>query len=258
MGEELRIALVQSELIWEQPKENMVKLEEAMLELTHDVDLVILPEMFTSGFTMTPETMPKDQGQVALAWMVKMAGEKNCAITGSVVFYEHGTYYNRLFFVRPDGTFEQYDKRHTFTLAGEDKKYTKGNQKLIVDFKGFKICPLICYDLRFPVWSRNSEGYDVLLYVANWPAPRIKAWDILLQARAVENMSYTIGVNRVGTDKNGHEYPGHSGVYDALGNTLVHSKNAEVLFVSLSQDHLLDTRQRLGFLKDRDQYTVKI
>ncbi len=257
MAKELKVALVQTELIWEDPDRNMEQLESLIQEVPSTVDLVVLPEMFTSGFTMTPETMPKEQGQHALQWMLSLAAQNKVAVTGSVVFFDEGTYYNRLFFARPNGTFEQYDKRHTFTLAGEHQKYTKGGHKLIVEYRGFKICPLICYDLRFPVWSRNVEDYDVLLYVANWPAPRIKAWDILLQARAVENMAYTIGVNRIGTDQNGHEYVGHSAAYDALGNTLVHSKKAELLYVTLAKDHLLETRQKLGFLKDRDQFHME-
>lgn len=258
MAAELKVAMVQTDLIWESADQNMDHLASLVHGLPTDIDLVVLPEMFTSGFTMTPENMPKHQGQLALEWMVSLSATKDCAIAGSVVFWEQGIYYNRLFFVRPNGTFEQYDKRHTFTLAGENKKYARGNQKLVVDFRGFKICPLICYDLRFPVWSRNVDEYDVLLYVANWPAPRIRAWDILLQARAVENMAYAIGVNRMGTDNNGHAYVGHSAAYDALGNSLVYSEKAEVLITTLSKEQLVETRHKLGFLKDRDQFTIEL
>jgi predicted amidohydrolase len=174
----------------------------------------------------------------------------------SLPFFENGAYYNRLFFVKPDRTFKCYDKKHTFTLAGEHLKYAAGKERLLISYKGFTICPLICYDLRFPVWARNTDNYDVLLYVANWPKPRIAAWDALLQARAIENMAYCVGVNRVGKDANGHDYTGHSAVYDPLGERLVYSESDTELYVDLNKKVIDNSRTKLRFLEDRDPFTL--
>jgi omega-amidase len=165
-------------------------------------------------------------------------------------------FFNRLFFVHPNGVTKSYDKKHTFTLAGEDQAYEAGKEKLILEYKGFKICPLICYDLRFPVWSRNVEDYDVLIYVANWPKTRITAWDTLLKARAIENMAYCIGVNRVGLDGADFEYTGHSAVYDVLGEQLAYSEKEEILYATLDKAHIQDTRKQLRFLEDRDSFNL--
>jgi predicted amidohydrolase len=163
-----------------------------------------------------------------------------------------------LLFVYPSGEIKSYDKRHLFTLASENEHYKAGVDKLIVDYKGFKICPLICYDLRFPVFSRNVENYDVLLYVASWPKPRVNAWDILLKARAVENMCYTIGVNRIGTDNNKHEYVGHSQALDFLGNYLLEPQETDGIFiVTLNKEKLLETREKLAFLNDKDDFEIR-
>ena len=222
-----------------------------------DVDVIVLPEMFSSGFTMNPQKVAETMQGETILWMQHMAKAKNCAITGSLVITENGNFYNRLVFVFPTGEIQHYDKRHLFTLAGEDKVYTSGTQKLIVNYKGFKICPLVCYDLRFPVFARNVEDYDVLLYVANWPKPRINAWDILLKARAVENMCYTIGVNRIGTDANKHDYSGHSQAVDFLGNYILEPQESEGVFiVALNKEQLLETRKKLAFLTDRDKFTI--
>jgi predicted amidohydrolase len=192
-------------------------------------------------------------------WMQEIATKKQAAITGSLIVKENNRYYNRLLFVHPNGTIESYDKRHTFTLAGEDKVYTAGSKKLIVTYKDWKICPLICYDLRFPVWARNVEDYDLLIYVANWPSPRVSAWDALLKARAIENMSYCIGVNRVGVDGNNHEYSGHSAAFDVLGNRIdvIPIDKEAVEIVALSKTDLEDYREKLNFLEDRDQFSLK-
>jgi len=257
MQKELSLALIQTPLVWESPEANRLLLGKKIDGVAQGTDLVVLPEMFSTGFTMTPSHVPYGESKITLQWMQAMAKEKNMALTGSIVFYEDAKHYNRLFFVEPNGTVSHYDKRHTFTLAGEDKVYRAGTAKLVLDYKGFKICPLICYDLRFPVWARNVENYDVLLYVANWPSPRIAAWDTLLKARAIENMSYCIGVNRVGLDDVGHEYPGHSAAYDALGRQLVFSKEETVLYVVLKKEHIRETRQKLKFLDDRDSFNLK-
>ncbi|MCX2718313.1 amidohydrolase [Lentiprolixibacter aurantiacus] len=256
--EHLHVAMVQTALVWEDPKANRDLLASKMEQLEGEVDLIILPEMFTTGFTMDPGSIPADEGQRTLDWMQEQAKKYRAGILGSTVFIgENNRHFNRLFFVGPDGEQEQYDKRHTFTLAGEDKEYEAGKKRLLFEFRGFRICPMICYDLRFPVWSRNTEDYDLLIYVANWPAPRIGAWDALLKARAIENMSYCLGVNRLGSDQNGHEYTGHSAAYDCLGNTIVFSQEEAILQVVLSQQHLNLNREKLQFLKDRDHFNIQ-
>lgn len=257
MDRHLKIALVQSPLLWEQPRLNREIFSSKLKSVSNDVDLIVLPEMFTSGFTMSPEQLPKNEGEETLKWMTEKAQEYGAAITGSIVYGENDKYYNRLFFVEANGNIQHYDKRHTFTLAGEHQKYEAGKKHLIIDFKGFKINTMICYDLRFPVWSRNTLDYDVLLYVANWPKPRIEAWDTLLKARAIENMSYCIGVNRVGKDEKELEYVGHSAVYDALGKNLAFSEKEEVLEVIISKNHLTETRSKLKFLEDRDSFNLE-
>jgi len=253
----METALVQSALVWENPEKNRLYFSELLKPLVGSVDLIVLPEMFTTGFTMNPQNIPDEEGSRTLDWMLEQASRANAALTGSTVFREKGRYYNRLVFARPDGTYELYDKRHTFTLAGEDKVYTRGRERLQMDFRGFTFCPLICYDLRFPVWSRNTDGYDVLIYVANWPSPRVSAWDALLRARAIENMSYVLGVNRIGSDPNNLTYSGHTAAYDSLGNRLVFAEGEEILRVTLSKSHLKETRDSLRFLQDQDRFSLE-
>lgn len=253
----MKIALIQTSLSWENPIENRSHLAQKITGFMEDVDLIVLPEMFSSGFTMNPQAVAETMQGETVSWLQHLAKAKNCAITGSLVIQEEGKYYNRLVFVFPTGVIKTYDKRHLFTLAGEDQYYTAGTEKLIIEYKGYKICPLVCYDLRFPVFSRNVEDYDVLLYVANWPKPRINAWDILLKARAVENMCYTIGVNRIGIDNNHHEYVGHSQVVDYFGNYILEPQEADSVFiVTLNKANLLETRSRLAFLNDRDSFEI--
>ncbi|MFK7811646.1 MAG: amidohydrolase [Maribacter sp.] len=256
MAQDLKVALIQSFLVWENPEQNRINFKNKINLISSDVDLIILPEMFTTGFTMTPHNIEEKDGQLTLEWMQSLSKEKNTAIVGSLPFYENGSYTNRLFFVHPDENYHQYDKRHTFTLAGEDKVYKAGNERLIVDYKGFKICPMICYDLRFPVWARNTVNFDILMYVANWPKPRITAWDTLLKARAIENMSYCIGVNRIGTDELGYEYSGHSAVYDVLGEQIAYSESDDVVYATLSKKHITSVREKLKFLEDRDEFNL--
>ena len=214
--------------------------------------------MFSTGFTMNAKLVAERESGKAVNWLIKMATSKNTAITGSLVIEENGNYYNRLFFVFPNGKYETYDKKHLFTLAKEHEHYSAGSEKIIVNYKGFKICPLVCYDLRFPVWIRNVEEYDLLIFVANWPNKRVKAWDALLKARSIENMCYTIGVNRVGLDGNDHLYSGHSAVYDALGEK-ISKENKETGFiekVTLSLESVTKTRKDFGFLRDRDAFNL--
>ena len=253
----MKIALIQSHLLWENPEANRKMFDEKIHQISDDVDLIVLPEMFTTGFTMSPDKIEVSEGEKTVQWMKEWASQKNAALCGSLIFKEKDSYSNRLFFVLPEGQFFPYDKKHTFTLAGEDKVYKAGESKQIIDYQGFKICPLICYDLRFPVWARNVEDYDVLIYVANWPKPRINAWDALLKARAIENMAYCIGVNRIGLDGLGHEYTGHSAVYDVLGNPLVFSEKEEISYAALSKEHIDENRNKLRFLEDRDGFNLK-
>ncbi|AWH84252.1 amidohydrolase [Flavobacterium album] len=253
----MKISLIQTSLTWENPQANRANFERLInsIEMT---DLILVPEMFPTGFTMKPEAVAETMDGETVAWMKEMAAAKGCAITGSLVIKEDGRYYNRLLFVFPDGAVKTYDKRHLFSLAGEDKAYTAGTEKLIVEYNGWKICPLVCYDLRFPVFARNVEGYDLLLYVANWPSPRLFAWDTLLKARAIENMCYVAGLNRIGKDENRHLYPGHSQVLDCLGATLADASDNEGVFtVNLDKESLLENRKKFGFLNDRDNFTLQ-
>ena len=254
----MKIALIQSSLLWENPKVNRNHFEKKINALTEQVDLIVLPEMFSTGFTMNPEAIFETMQGETIEWLQSLAKAKNIAITGSLVIKENGNFYNRLVFVFPAGEVQFYDKRHLFTLAGEDKVYTSGSQKLIVDYLGWKICPLVCYDLRFPVFARNVEDYDVLVYVANWPKSRIQAWDILLKARSVENLCYTIGVNRTGFDNNNFEHDGHSQAIDFLGNYVLEPQETEGVFiVELNKEKLVEARKKLGFLGDRDCFELK-
>jgi len=257
MAEELVTALIQSPLHWEDPECNRDMFAKKIDAIPEGVDLIVLPEMFSTAFTMQPENIGKEEGAETVNWMQRLAAEKQSAIIGSMVFYEDDSYVNRLYFVAPDGSLAHYDKRHTFTLAGEDKVYRAGEERIMVEYLGFRICPLICYDLRFPVWSRNTENYDILLYVANWPEPRITAWDTLLKARAIENMAYCIGVNRTGQDGTGHNYVGHSAVYDTLGRQIVFSQEETILYATLSKAHVETTRSKLKFLEDRDSFSLE-
>jgi len=253
----MKIALVQTSLAWENPTENRSLLSQKITGFMEEVDLIVLPEMFSSGFTMNPKAVSETMQGETIAWLHHLAKAKNCAITGSLVVEENNSFYNRLVFVFPNGDLKTYDKKHLFTLAGEDKVFTAGKEKLIIDYKGLRICPLICYDLRFPVFARNVEKYDLLIYVANWPKPRINAWDILLKARAVENMSYVVGVNRIGTDNNDLEYVGHSQAVDYLGNYLLEPQETDGVFiVKLNKEKMLETRSKLAFLDDTDSFTL--
>ncbi|MEM5563648.1 amidohydrolase [Psychroserpens sp. AS72] len=259
MQKELKIALIQSNLVWENPEQNRIHFTNKISAILESVDLIILPEMFTSGFTMHPNLVAETMTGDTVSWMQKLANLKKTAITGSVVIKENNHYYNRLLFVFPEGNIEYYDKKHTFTLAGEHKVYKAGSKQLMVHYLGWKICPLVCYDLRFPVWARNTNDYDVVLYVANWPKIRVNAWDALLKARAIENMSYCIGVNRVGLDANGFEYSGNSGAYDVLGKRMdsIPTDKEATEIVTLKKDHINKYRDKLGFLNDRDSFSLK-
>ncbi|WP_413999573.1 amidohydrolase [Flavobacterium sp. W1B] len=254
----MQVILIQAPLVWENSKFNRDYFEEKINSISSAVDLIVLPEMFTTGFTMNPSAVAETmEGETAL-WMQSLAKAKNSAITGSIVIEENGNFYNRMLFVFPSGEIQYYDKRHLFTLAGENKVYTAGTKKVIIEYLEWKICLLVCYDLRFPVFSRNIEDYDLMLYVASWPKIRTNAWDALLKARAIENMSYVIGVNRTGVDENGHVYIGHSQVVDYLGDYIVEPQEADaVLTATLDRSKLIEVRKKLGFLNDKDTFELK-
>jgi predicted amidohydrolase len=255
----IKIAMVQADLVWQNAEQNRKNFSEKINQINEQVDLIILPEMFTTGFSMHPQKIGDTMHGETVAWMRKIASEKNAAIAGSVIIFENEKFYNRFLFVHSSGEINFYDKRHLFTLAGEDKVYESGKEKIIVEYKGWKICPLVCYDLRFPVWARNVEEYDLLIYVANWPKIRIAAWDTLLKARAIENMCYTIGVNRVGFDANNYEYNGHSAVFNSLGEQIAETqeKQEETVVFTLDKNHITEIRNKLGFLNDRDSFEIE-
>ncbi len=255
----LKIASLQVDIIWENPQKNIEKYTTIINSIAEDVDLVVLPEMFSTGFSMNPSTCAETMNGESVTWLQEMACKKQIAIMGTLAIKESGTFYNRLVFVHPNGEIETNNKRHLFSYGGEDKVYTQGNEQIIINHKGWKICPMICYDLRFPVWTRNTNDYDILIFMANWPKPRISAWDVLLKARAIENMCYTIGVNRVGNDGNKLEYIGHTQTIDMLGNVISDSvENKEMIIeATLNKEELIATRNKFQFLNDRDSFEIK-
>ena len=252
----ITISLVQTTLNWENRAANLQHFEEKIASLAGKTQVVFLPEMFTTGFSMNPSQLAEKMDGESVTWMKKMAAQYRLILTGSLIIEENGHYFNRLIWMLPTGDFGYYDKRHLFAFAGEDKHYTAGNKRLITAVNGWRFNLQVCYDLRFPVWARQqiSNGepeYDVLVYVANWPERRRQAWTTLLQARAIENQCYVAGLNRVGTDGNGLTYSGDSMVVDALGT--VHGCEAsveEIKTVELNYTDLMTVRQQLPFLKD--------
>jgi predicted amidohydrolase len=269
MSSSLTVTLLQANLIWEDRKANMSRFEEKIRSIREKTEVVVLPEMFSTGFSMSPEKLAETMEGETVQWMKRIAAEKKIILTGSAIIEENKNYYNRLIWMLPNGQYGVYDKRHRFAYAGEDEHYTSGSKRLIASVKGWKINLLICYDLRFPVWSRNVtasiEGdgkggpeYDVLIYVANWPDRRSNAWRTLLQARAIENQCYVIGVNRVGDDPNNIHYQGESMVIDPMGEILYCKKDEEDTFtITLDKDHLNTVREKLPFWKDADQFNIE-
>ncbi|SDK69064.1 Predicted amidohydrolase [Catalinimonas alkaloidigena] len=259
MASPLRVTWVQADLYWEDPVANRAMLEEMLWEHHQPTDLIVLPEMFTTGFSMRAEALAEPMNLTTFRWMWQIAAQADAAVAGSYIVREGEHYFNRLLWMEPDGQFAVYDKKHLFRLGGEVEAYTPGSERLIRSWRGWNICPLICYDLRFPVWCRNVENaYDLLIFVASWPSPRHQAWEILLQARAIENLCYTVGVNRTGSDGAGLTYAGGSGVIDYQGNYLSKAlARNQVETISLSYDELTRFRQRLPFFKDADAFTLR-
>ena len=257
MSDSIRISIVQPPLVWENISENLAYFEQQLRGLKGQTDLIVLPEMFTTGFSMNT-TLAESIPGPTFEWMSQLAQSFGSAITGSIICKENGQFYNRLLFVRPDGSYDYYDKKYLFSLGGEHKAYKAGNERMTLSYLGWKIRPLICYDLRFPVWSRNTDGYDLLIYVANWPDKRRHHWMSLLAARAIENQSYCVGVNRVGTDSKGHYYSGDSSVYDYSGRLLVQlTDQASIVTISISKEKQSTFRQKLDFLSDQDAFQIK-
>ncbi len=256
---ELRVSLVQTDLQWQAAEHNRTLLEAQIRPLAGSTDLVILPEMFTSAFAMGSGAIAEEHPGATLVWMQRMAVELDAALTGSIAVTEHGKRYNRLLFVKPDGSCAHYDKRHLFRMLGEDKRYAAGETKVLVEWRGWRILPLVCYDLRFPVWTRNTaaEPYDLLVFVSNWPAARNHHWRTLLQARAIENLAWVAGVNRIGHDGNHLDYLGHSAVVDPQGNEVLQAGAAAGVYSArLSLDVLKHWRETFPAWMDADAFSI--
>jgi len=251
--------LLQSDLVWENKDLNIANFDAQIAQLGQKVDVIVLPEMFTTGFTMDAEKLAESGAGETLAWMKNKASETNACIVGSFIVKDQTHFFNRLHWVFPDGNVRFYDKRHLFRFGEEDSVYTPGQQRLTVDWKGWKICPLVCYDLRFPVWSRNmaSDPFDLLIYIANWPSARTHVWDILLKARAMENVCYVAGANRVGADGRDLAYDGHSQVVDGKGFLLNEvSIGKMAVLVTLEKNSLTDFRKKFNTLLDGDNFQI--
>ena len=255
---DLQISLVQTNIVWENAAANRKLLSEKFASIKGKQQIIILPETFTTGFSMQAEKLAEKMDGETAHWMKEEAIKNRCIIAGSLIIEEHGQYFNRMLWVMPNGEIAHYDKRHLFSYAGEDVDFSAGQKRIIVQVNGWKICLQICYDLRFPVWARNTDDYDMLLYIANWPEKRNYVWENLLMARAIENMSYVIGVNRVGIDGNGHQYVGNSSIISPLGELLFKETEKEKVITHTFQYSIIEeSRQRFPFLNDRDEFLLR-
>ena len=258
MNNSLNITLIQTSLFWENVEQNLFHFEKLISEIS-DTDIILLPEMFNTAFCPKSNYLAETMEGKTVTWMKEISKTKGCAIVGALMVKEEEKVFNRLIWISKNGTIHTYDKHHLFSLIKEERYISKGKGRLIVEEEGWKICPLICYDLRFPVFSRNDVDYDVLIYLANWPIKRIDAWDTLLKARSIENQCYTIGVNRVGKDGNEIPFNGHSKVFDAFGKELLSAteNKEEILQIEISLDDLKLKRRQMNFLQDRDKFTLQ-
>jgi omega-amidase len=267
----LTLTTIQADLFWEDKAANLQRFEEKIMAIRESTELVILPEMFSTGFSMNPQALAEKMDGPTMGWMKRLSALKKIILTGSLIIEEGGNYFNRLIWMLPNGHYGFYDKRHRFAYAGENEQYTAGNKRLIASVKGWKVLLLVCYDLRFPVWSRQNPAqfappsagsaapeYDLLVYVANWPERRSHAWKTLLQARAIENQSYTVGVNRVGNDGNNIYHSGDSMIIDPLGEILYQGSKEETAFTyTLQKGRLEEARNRFPFWRDADQFSIE-
>lgn len=257
--ENLLVSIIQADIVWQNIQENLQSFENKIDKLDN-TDIIVLPEMFNTGFTLAPEQLFETMQGETINWMRLKAKQKNAIITGTLIIKENNNFYNRFVIVYPSGEYDFYDKRHLFRMADEHKHYSQGEKKLIISYKGWKIRPLVCYDLRFPVWSRNIRDYDVLIYTANWPETRRFQWRTLLTARAIENQAYTVGVNRIGIDGNNVEYSGDSVILSPLGETILNTElfKEEIRTVELDYDKLLKYRQNFPASLDADKFEISI
>ncbi len=256
--QDLNITIIQADLVWEDAAKNISRFDAKIESITDANDLIILPEMFTTGFSMNAARLAEQPDGPSVKWMLKKSAQKKVDLVGSMIINENGIFYNRLFWAKPDGQLFTYDKRHLFRMADEHKTYSAGKKTLTVDLKGWKIRPFVCYDLRFPVWCRNRNNeYDMTVFIANWPERRANHWRALLAARAIENQCYVAGVNRVGRDGIGIEYIGDSSIIDPLGNELVHQRENEMIStVRLSQHTLVGYREKFPAWMDGDSFEI--
>lgn len=262
---DLTITLLQSDLYWEEIDANLSAFEEKIWQIGRDTDVIVLPEMFTTGFTMNAPKLGEHMNMRTFKWMRQMADQTGALILGSFVAKVHDKFYNRMLWMEPGGNFKTYDKRHLFRMANEHKTYSAGESLLVAEWKGWRICPLICYDLRFPVWSRNTYdaiskrlNYDLLIYVANWPTARVEAWSALLKARAIENLSYVVGVNRVGVDGNSIEYNGNSAIIGPKGEVIFSSEGIETIkTLELNANSLQAFRDKFPAYMDADDFSIE-
>ena len=261
-AQELYVTLIQTDLHWENIGANLAMLEEKIWQIKGQTDLIILPEMFSTGFTMNAKNLAEPMNLTTFKWLKQQAAQGKAVVVGSYIVQEKGQYFNRLMWVEPNGNFSYYDKRHLFRMANEHQYYTAGDKLLITKLKEWSFCPLVCYDLRFPVWSRNTAengqmAYDCLIYVANFPQARANAWNTLLRARAMENISYCIGVNRTGQDGNGITYSGESAVIDMKGNELFYRKDAQVIeTIAIKYADLQEFRAKFPAYMDADKFQI--
>ncbi len=256
---ELKLALVQPDIIWEDINANLEAFSRKLEDIADKIDVVILPELFSTGFTMRSRELAEGMEGRAVSWMKKMSAKYRCVLAGSLIINEKKTYFNRFIWMEPGGRAITYDKRHLFRMSGEDQHYTQGEENVTVEINTFRVRPQICYDLRFPVWSRNCQEYDVLIYVANWPAARRDIWISLLKARAIENQAYVIGVNRVGKDGMGIVYSGDSLACNAKGQIIASfpAKQEGIQVIQLSLKELQDFKHKFPVWKDGDQFEIR-
>lgn len=261
----LKITIIQTELHWENKAKNIAMFTEKIATITEATDVIVLPEMFTTGFTMNAKSLAETMEGETIEWMTQQAKNKNAAMVGSIIIYENNHYFNRFIWAQPDGQVFSYDKRHLFRMANEHNTFASGNSRLIVEWRGWKICPLVCYDLRFPVWSRNKPTthhsppvFDCLIYVANWPEARKEPWRKLLEARAIENQVYVVGVNRVGCDGKDIPYSGNSTVIDPKGNQIsnIFEHQNSIQTIELNREELDDFREKFPVGLDGDDFEI--